>query len=128
MRRLFNAFICMIMLFNLFCSAAFGEEEKIGEVLIKGNRRIETAAILNVVKLRKGDLLDTGKIDNDIRAIYNLGHFRDVKADTGKGDKGLILTYVVVEKPIVREIKIEGNKEIKDDKIREAIDLKSGSM
>ena len=128
LRRLFNAFICMIMLFNLFYSAAFGEEEKIGEVLIKGNRRIETAAILNVVKLRKGDLLDTGKIDNDIRAIYNLGHFRDVKADTGKGDKGLILTYVVVEKPIVREIKIEGNKEIKDDKIREAIDLKSGSM
>ncbi|MGA2151838.1 MAG: outer membrane protein assembly factor BamA, partial [Geobacteraceae bacterium] len=102
--------------------------EKIGEVLIKGNRRIETAAILNVVKLRKGDLLDNGKVDNDIRAIYNLGHFRDVKADTGKGDKGLILTYVVVEKPIVREIKIEGNKEIKDDKIREAIDLKSGSM
>ena len=33
-----------------------------------------------------------------------------------------------VEKPIVREIKIEGNKEIKDDKIREAIELKSGSM
>ncbi len=128
MRRLFNTFICMIMLFNLFYSAAFGEEEKIGEVLIKGNRRIETAAILNVVKLRKGDLLDNGKVDNDIRAIYNLGHFRDVKADTGKGDKGLILTYVVVEKPIVREIKIEGNKEIKDDKIREAIDLKSGSM
>jgi len=118
----------MIMLFILFCGAVFGEEEKIGEVLIKGNRRIETAAILNAVKLKKGELLDNGKVDNDIRAIYNLGHFRDVKADIGKGDKGLILTYVVVEKPIVREIKIEGNKEIKDDKIREAIDLKSGSM
>ncbi|HEX2769507.1 MAG TPA: outer membrane protein assembly factor BamA, partial [Geobacteraceae bacterium] len=118
----------MIMLFNLFYSPAFGDEVKIGEVLIKGNRRIETAAILNAVKLKKGDLLDTGKVDNDIRAIYTLGHFRDVKADTGKGDKGLILTYVVVEKPIVREIKIEGNKEIKDDKIREVIDLKSGSM
>ena len=128
MRRLFSASICMIMLFILFCGAVFGEEEKIGEVLIKGNRRIETAAILNAVKLKKGELLDNGKVDNDIRAIYNLGHFRDVKADIGKGDKGLILTYVVVEKPIVREIKIEGNKEIKDDKIREAIDLKSGSM
>ena len=85
LRRLFKTFICMIMLFNLFCSAAFGEEEKIGEVLIKGNRRIEAAAILNVVKLRKGDLLDNGKVDNDIRAIYNLGHFRDVKAVTQQG-------------------------------------------
>jgi outer membrane protein insertion porin family len=114
--------------FNLVFSAAFGDEEKIDEVLVKGNRRIESAAILNALKLKKGDQLDTGKVDNDIRAIYGLGHFRDVKAVTGKGAKGLILTYFVVEKPVVREIKIEGNKELKDEKIREAIELKSGSI
>jgi outer membrane protein insertion porin family len=116
------------MFFNLFCGTAFSEGEKIGKVLTKGNRRIGSAAILNVVKLKAGELLDIDKVDADIRAIYALGHFRDVKAVTGKGDSGVVLTYNVKEKPIVREINIEGNKEIKEEKIREAIELKTGSI
>ena len=130
LRRFLHAFICMTIIFNLFCGAAFSEGEKIGKVLIKGNRRIESSAILNVVKLKPGELLDIDKVDADIRAIYTLGHFRDVKAVTvtGKDDNGVNLTYTVKEKPIVREINIEGNKEIKEEKIREAIELKTGSM
>ena len=124
MRRLLTVFICMIFLFALFCGVTLGEGEKIDKVLVKGNRRIETGAILNVVKLKAGELLDTDKADRDIHAIYNLGHFQDVRIDTVKGEKGVILTYIVLEKPIVREVKVEGNKEIKDDKIREAIELK----
>jgi outer membrane protein insertion porin family len=114
----------MIFLFTLFCGPTLGEGEKIDKVLVKGNRRIETGAILNVVKLKAGEELDTDKVDSDIHAIYNLGHFQDVRVETVKGEKGAILTYIVVEKPIVREVKIEGNKQIKDDKIREAIELK----
>jgi outer membrane protein insertion porin family len=117
-----------MMLCTLFCGAASGEEEKIGDILIKGNRRIETAVILNVVKIKAGEPLDAEKVDGDIRAIYNLGHFQDVKAETGTGEKGLILTYRVVEKPIIREVRIEGNKEIKEEKIREAIELKLNSV
>jgi outer membrane protein insertion porin family len=117
-----------MMLCTLFCGAASGEEEKIGEILIKGNRRIETAVILNVLKLKAGEPPDAEKVDGDIRAIYNLGHFQDVKAETGTGEKGLILTYRVVEKPIIREVRIEGNKEIKEEKVREAIELKLNSV
>ena len=62
--------------------AACGEGEKICEVRIKGNRRIESAAILNVISSKAGDTLNEGKADDDIRAIYKLGHFRDIKADT----------------------------------------------
>jgi outer membrane protein insertion porin family len=116
------------MLSALFCGAASGAGEKIGEILVKGNRRIESAAILNVVKQKAGDRLDMDRVDSDIRAIYGLGHFQDIKAETGMGDKGLILTYRVWEKPLVREIKIEGNKELSADKVREAIELKPNSV
>jgi outer membrane protein insertion porin family len=128
LRSFSYAFICTTIIFSLFCGTAFAEGDKIGKVLVKGNRRIESAAILNVVKLKAGNPLDIEKVDSDIRAIYTLGHFRDVKAATAKGDNGVILTYTVKEKPIVREINIEGNKEIKEEKIREAIELKTGSM
>jgi len=105
-----------------------GEGEKIEKILVKGNRRIEAGAILNVVKLKTGEMLDADKVDSDIHAIYNLGHFQDVRVDTAKGEKGAILTYIVVEKPIVREVQIVGNKKIKDDKIREAIELKPATV
>jgi outer membrane protein insertion porin family len=41
---------------------------------------------------------------------------------------GVVLTYRVVEKPLVREVKIEGNKEIKTEKIREALEVKPNAV
>jgi outer membrane protein insertion porin family len=113
-----------IVLLNLLGGIALGEGERISEILIKGNRRIETAAILNVVHLKAGDLLSNAKVDEDLRAIYKLGHFQDVRAEVTKSDKGIVLTYQIVEKPIVREVKFVGNKELTVDKLREACEVK----
>lgn len=128
MRRIVHRIFLAAVFALFFCCSAFAEGEKITDLLIKGNRRIEAAAIMNVVKLKAGDYLFVDKVDADIRAIYKLGQFQDVKADTAKSDKGIILTYMVVEKPIVREIKFEGNKEIAVDKIKEAVELKTNDI
>jgi outer membrane protein insertion porin family len=128
LRRIFHIFIYIYIFLLLTCGAAYADGEKIVKILVKGNRRIETAAILNVLKLKDGDPLDEEKVDADIRAIYALGHFRDVRAETETGDAGLTLTYRVKEKQIVREINVEGNKAIKEEKVREAIELKTGSV
>jgi outer membrane protein insertion porin family len=102
--------------------------EKIVAVKVKGNRRIEAAAILQVVQVKAGDPLDQDKVDADLRAIYKLGYFRDVQVQTEKADGGVNLVYVVQEKPVVREIKIEGAKEISTDKVREALEIKPNSI
>ena len=102
--------------------------DKITAVKVTGNRRIEAAAILQAVQVKVGDLLDHDKVDADLRAIYKLGHFRDVQVQVEKVDGGVVLDYVVQEKPIVREVKIEGAKEIKEDKIREAVEIKPNSV
>ncbi|ABQ27398.1 outer membrane protein assembly factor BamA [Geotalea uraniireducens] len=120
--------VFIVTVVALFCCTAFAEEEKIDQVLIKGNRRIETAAILNSIKLKNGDSFFSEKVDDDVRAIFKLGYFQDVKATREKGDKGLVLTYIVVEKPVVREIKIDGNKELSLDKIKEAVEIKSNTI
>jgi len=101
---------------------------KVVSVKIKGNRRIEAAAIMQVVKVKAGDLLDQAEIDADLRAIYKLGHFRDVKAEVEKADGGLSLNYLVQEKPVIREIKIEGAKEISADKVRDALEVKANTI
>ena len=125
MYRVLNGLLCALLLLPLLLNTAgAAENERITEVLVKGNRRIEAAAIKNVIKVTAGDYVFPEQIDKDIRAIYGLGHFQDVQADLSDG----ILTYIVTEKPVVREIKIEGNKELSLDKVKEALELKPNTI
>ncbi len=118
-----------VLVLQLTCAgAAFAEGEKIVEVLVKGNRRIEAAAILNVIKMKAGDSLFNEKTDEDLRAIFKLGYFQDVQVSTEETKKGLALVYTVLEKPVVRDIKFEGNKELSNDKLKEALELRQNSI
>jgi len=109
-------------------AAAKVEAEKVTAVKIAGNRRIEVPVIMQAVQVKAGDSLDPEKVDADIRAIYQLGHFTDVQAQTSAADGGVLLEYVVQEKPIVREIKIEGAKELTPEKVREAVEIKPNAI
>ena len=127
-RRL-NSFLLGIFFLAIFVpQGAMAEGEKIVDVLVRGNRRVEPAAILNAVTLKAGDQLIAEKVDNDVRAIYKLGQFQDVRADAEKAEGGVVLVYTVLEKPIIREIRIEGNKELSTEKVREALGLKVNSV
>ena len=48
------------------------------EVQIQGNRRVDVDAIRSVLRTRAGVVLETDMVADDIRAIYELGFFRDV--------------------------------------------------
>ena len=118
----------MLVTFISCSTHAYAEDEKLVEIRIEGNRRIESAAILNVVKVKAGDILLGDKTDTDIRAIYKLGHFQDVQVMKGESDKGLVLIYSVQEKPIVREVTFEGNKEITTEKLKDGLDLRPNTV
>lgn len=122
-----------ILLLSFFVAVVYpstvrAEGEKLLEVQITGNRRIESAAILNVVKSKAGDTLYDDKSDADIRAIYKLGYFQDVQASVEQSDRGTVLIYTVLEKPIVRDIKFEGNKELKTDKLKEVLEFRQNAI
>ena len=121
---LVTAFVLQLFSAGFACA----DGEKIVEVVIKGNRRIEKSAVLNVVKMKAGDMLDSDKTDTDIRAIYKMGHFQDVQVTTEASEKGTVLVYVVSEKPIVRSIQFTGNKELTTDKLKEALEFKQDSI
>jgi outer membrane protein insertion porin family len=109
-------------------SPAHAEGEKLVEIRVEGNRRIEAAAILNVVQMHAGDSLNTEKTDADIRAIFKMGHFQDVQALRETSDKGPVLVYSVQEKAIVRDITLVGNKEITTEKLKEALEFRLNSV
>ena len=126
---IFKNILLTILIALISCSnLAYAEGEKLSEVRIQGNRRIESAAILNVIKIRAGDILFNDKTDADIRAIYQLGHFQDIQVLKEESEKGVVLVYQVQEKAIVREITFEGNKELTTEKLKEALEFRQNSV
>jgi len=94
---------------------------QIDSVLVKGNQRVESDAILAIVESRKGESLDFDKLDKDLRAIYAMGFFTDVRIETQDGAKGKVVIFNVSEKPSIGRIHFTGNNKIKaDDLIKES--------
>lgn len=91
---------------------------------VKGNQRIEKEAILAVVETKEGKRLDYKELDKDLRAVYKMGFFTDVKIETEDGLKGKIVTLNVTEKPSIGKIVIQGNKEEKEEKLKEELGIK----
>ena len=101
---------------------------QVDSVRVEGNRRIESDAILAVVGTRKGDRLDYDQLDRDLRAVYKMGFFEDVKTETEDGPKGKVVIFRVVEKPSIGKIVFEGNKKIKEDDLTEKLGIKLYSI
>jgi len=108
--------------------SAYADGEKIIDVVVRGNRRVESSAILNATAIKAGDTLDSNLTDADIRSIYKLGQFQDVQVTSEPGSTGLIVVYSVIEKPIVRDVRFEGNKELKPEKLQEGLPVRNNAI
>ena len=115
--------VCVL---TLLCGAAFSQSvdtPKITIIEIQGNRRIETATILAKIKSKEGEPFSPAQIKEDIKTLYQLGHFEDVQVKTEGFENGLKLIFLVKEKPLVREITFEGNQELTLEKLKEGLTL-----
>jgi len=99
-------------------------KERIVRIMVKGNRRIEKDAILGVMQTREGEIISPSRLRDDLKAVYKMGYFTDVKFDVGDTPEGRVLTLLVQEKPAIKEILVKGNNKIKRDTILEVTDLK----
>ncbi|MBU1275925.1 MAG: outer membrane protein assembly factor BamA [Proteobacteria bacterium] len=98
--------------------------EKVAEVKIAGNRRIESDAVKAALKTKDGGIFSPLLLDEDLRAVWKLGYFDDVKITSADSPKGKVVTITVKEKPVVRDVRFEGNKEIDTKDLQDQIGLK----
>jgi outer membrane protein insertion porin family len=101
---------------------------QIDSVLVKGNQRVESDAVLAIVESRKGESLDYDKLDKDLRAIYAMGFFNDVRIETEDGAKGKIVIFTVSEKPSIGRVSFKGNKKIKAEDLTKESGIKLYSI
>jgi len=101
--------------------------EIVSEVRVRGNRRIESAAILARVGTKPGRPYSTVQVSRDVREINSLGFFRNVKVYTDETAAGRVVIFEVDENPVVRQISISGNENVDGEQIRDILTLTTGS-
>jgi outer membrane protein insertion porin family len=106
-----------------------GPAPRVERIQFRGNRKVEDDAIRVNLTLKVGQPLDPEKIRDDVRALWKMGFFENVSVEATQTDSGgLVLTFVLEEKPSVRKIYIQGSKEVELEKINEVIDLKRDAI
>jgi len=102
--------------------------DQIEAVSVEGNKRIEEDAILAVIESREGTFYDPSLLDKDLKSIHKMGYFEDVQIDMEEGTRGKIVTFKVVEMPSIGTISFEGNKNIDEEDLKEAVGIKEYSI
>src|SRR3989338_3563036 len=85
---------------------------------VRGNKTVSSLTILAKVKTQTGQAVSSTVLNEDLKRLYGLGYFSDVRIEQEDLPDGVKVVFVVVEKPILSEIKIEGNKKIDNDAIK----------
>ena len=102
--------------------------EKVVSVEITGNKRIESDAIKRVIKTKPGDIYLPKSLSEDLKAVYAMGYFDDIRIEAENTPAGKKIIFKVKEKPTIRVIRIKGNHVFKEDKIKENLTIKTGSI
>jgi len=96
-----------------FALASRVQNVTVEQVSIRGNRRIPESTIKIWIGTREGDPYSPVQLDRDVRALYAQGHFEDVKVFAEEGTRGgKLITFEVVERPLLLDIKYEGLKSV----------------
>jgi outer membrane protein insertion porin family len=100
----------------------------VAEVRIAGNQRIEQDAIRRVIKTKAGDIVSPKALSDDLKAIYGMGYFEDIRVEASEAPTGKVVAFQVVEKPTIRKILISGNNIYDDEEIRNNLTISTGSI
>lgn len=111
--------VCLVGLAPGVASAAPGATQ----IVVEGNRRVDTETIRQYFKAAPGEHLDADKINAGIKALYASGLFQDIHVTT-QGDRVIVS---VVEAAVIDRLVFEGNHRMKDEQLQEEIQSKARS-
>lgn len=92
----------------------------IGRIVLQGNERIDPETILSYLPLQTGQSVDAARVDSALKALFRTDLFSDVKIDM----QGTDMIVRVVENPIINQVLFEGNSNLKEDKLKDEIQIR----
>jgi outer membrane protein insertion porin family len=111
--RVFISFL----IFCLTSSTVFAEDAKISAIRIDGITRVDQATVLDKIESAVGQPIRQEVVSEDIRRIYRIGFFKSVEALLD----GNTLVFAVKEKPSIRSVKVSGNDNISEKRLKDQL-------
>jgi len=99
-------------------AAAPGQAAPLGSDVIegiefRGARRVPQDTLRAMIFSKALDVYNEDTLKRDFMALWNTNRFDDIKLETERGDRGgIIVRFVVTERPVIRDIKYEGAKSV----------------
>jgi outer membrane protein insertion porin family len=95
----------------------------VADIKVIGNDRVEEDAIRVHISSRPGEPLNPESVDKDVRSIYEMGFFSDVEVSVNEERGRTVLTYQVHERPLIREVRVEGTKGLSKEDFENALKI-----
>src|SRR5579872_5009169 len=89
-------------------------------IVVQGAERIEESTILSYLPIQPGDQVTPQKIDDALKTLFRTELFSDVQIQL----QGTDLIVRVSENPIINQVVFEGNHSIKEDKLRDEVQVR----
>ena len=114
---------CVLILFIINISISLANQ-KISEIIIKGNLRVDNETILAFISISEGSEHTSQNINLALKELYKTGFFETVEVSEDNN----VITILVEENPILNLIGFEGNKRFEDEILTEIISLKKNQI
>jgi outer membrane protein insertion porin family len=115
---------------SLVTSPALAQEERptVREIRVDGLYRVSAESVLRHIMTAVGQPLDPSVVSEDIKRIYRMGFFDDVRVAEKPMDGGVSLLYQVLERPTINEVKYIGNDELDEEDLSKVVDIRRYSI
>lgn len=108
--------------------AQANNQGKITAIVVQGNENISKDLIISQIASNLGDVFSKENIEKDMKAVYDLGYFKDVKIKLESFRDGYKVVFEIVENLPIKEINIEGNTIVSEEEMREVMVLQEGQI
>jgi outer membrane protein insertion porin family len=106
--------------FDSRSSVAYAQDSRIRDIRVSGNRRVEPETVRSYLPFAVGDVYDSGKVSQGIRALFATGLFSDVRIERA----GAAVVVSVVENPVINQVAFEGNSAVEKSSLQAEVQLK----
>jgi outer membrane protein insertion porin family len=100
----------------------------IASIAPEGNSRIDSGAILRSISSRAGEIYEPGRLRSDIKSVFKMGYFDDVRLQVSDTERGKALVFAVKEKPLIGQVSISGQDDLKEEDIKEVITVTANTI
>ena len=122
-KTIYSLLVIFVFSIFIFSSISYAESIYVNDVVFEGNRRITTDSIRKQLKI-SNKVIDKNQVGEYVKKLFAMSYFSDVQVSLLENN---ILKFKLTEKPVLRKLMLNGNKELEDNDLKDALNFDNKS-